>query len=408
MRSILLLIIHDVLLISLMVVCVLSHPSFQRQDVHTGPDPSFDWDSFGFSLNGVETEFIWLDQVEVDLKSAEDNPFSVSPDECLMPSRPIALHPSSTVLNYGQSLFEGLKAFRRKDGSIAVFRPEMNADRMTSGANRFFLPTVPRDVFINAIDFVVRANCKFIPPVGKGALYLRPLLFGSAKGLGVKPSEEATFCIYSSPVGNYFKGNLKCISLQAVKGYARAARGGSGNIKAGGNYAPPFALQRKVRERGYDEALFLDATEGEYIEEAGASNFFALLKDKKTLVTPSLENGTILPGVTRASLIELAKAELGLTVVERPLSVRELKDDVDECFCCGTGASVTPVGRISYLSNPSGESSDDDFVVIFGDGVAPGTITKKLYNILIGIQSGDCEDAALLEKYEKWIHIVDR
>jgi len=266
---------------------------------------------------------------------------------------------------------------------------------------------VPEHVFLEAMDSIVRSNARFIPPSGKGALYIRPLLFGSGMELGVKPSSETTFCVYASPVGNYFKGALKCIRLQAVKGHARAARGGSGNVKAGGNYAPPFLLQKDVKERGYDEALFLDAVHGEFIEEAGASNFFAVLDDQ-TIVTPTLETNTILPGITRASIIELAGSELGYKVEERNLSIKELSR-AKECFCCGTGASVTPVGCVNYCSTPNAdgeEESEDDLDFVFGDGKAPGPVTKELYRLLLGIQSGDLSEE-LNKKYQKWIHVVD-
>ena len=387
-----------------------AHIPFVRQPRHAEPDPNLDWASFGFGLNGVSTDYIWLDKVvskqeylQVGNASLSLS-FSKSAEKCLLSTRPLILGPSSTVLNYGQCLFEGLKAFRRKDGSVVVFRPEQNANRLAIGAKRFMLPTVPNEVFLEAIDSVVRANSKFIPQSGKGALYLRPLLFGSGEALGVKPSEEATFCIYAAPVGNYFKGDLKCISLQAVNGIARAARGGSGNIKAGGNYAPPFLAQKQVRERGYDAALFLDAVHGEFIEEAGASNFFAIFKDG-TVVTPTLDTNTILPGITRSSLIELARSELGLEVEERQISIHELKNDVEECFCCGTGASVTPVGIVSYSSDPCREIDGVDFEVTFGDGKCPGPITQKLYKLLLGIQNGECSDVQ--KKYRHWIHIVE-
>ncbi len=290
---------------------------YVRKSTHDSPDPSLDFDSFGFSLNGIDTDYMWFDRVRVVLKVKENEKdvgdgggdgdpfefefeqFSSDPDTCLQKLQPLQLHPSSTILNYGQGLFEGLKAFRRtnnintanengsnnsndndgNDDIIVIFRPSENAKRLSDGAKRLLLPEVPRHVFLTAVESVVRANARFIPPHGRGALYLRPLLFGSEKSLGVKPSNEVIFCIYASPVGNYFKkdkdkddnddddddddegdkdSGLKCIKLQAVGGYSRASRGGSGNIKASGNYAPPFLVQREVREREFDEALFLD------------------------------------------------------------------------------------------------------------------------------------------------------
>ena len=246
-----------------LVLSLYSLPTLQCQAAsrafieHVQADPTIDWESFGFGLNGVRTDSMWLNKVQV---SDDEACYSGESNQCVVPNGLLELDPACTALNYGQALFEGMKAFRRADGTIALFRPERNAIRMKMGAERLLLPPVPIDVFVNAADAVVRSNARWVPPLGKGALYLRPLLFGSGAGLGVGPSNESTFCIYCSPVGNYFKGGLKAISLQAVKGYSRAAPGGSGGIKASGNYAPAFLVQQQVRQRGYDEALFLDAT----------------------------------------------------------------------------------------------------------------------------------------------------
>jgi branched-chain amino acid aminotransferase len=223
---------------------------------HVAADPSIDWDSFSFSLNGVRTDSMWLNRVTVENGQAS---YSSSTDDCVTDLGYLQISPTATVLNYGQALFEGMKAFRRVDGSIAMFRPDRNAQRMQQGAQRFLLPPVPTDTFVQAADAVVRANARWVPPFGKGALYLRPLLMGTGEDLGVKPSWESSFCIYCSPVGNYFKGGLKAIRLQAVKGFSRAAVGGAGAVKASGNYAPTFMVQQQVRERGYDEILCLDA-----------------------------------------------------------------------------------------------------------------------------------------------------
>lgn len=235
--------------------------SATKKGEHPEPKSGVDWESFSFGLNGVRTEKMWLDRVQVEAGKELEGPskYSSSDKKCLVPLGDLTLSPTATVLNYGQALFEGVKASRRADGSIAIFRPEKNAERMAKGAARFLMPTIETDVFIHAVDSVVRANAQWVPPHGKGALYLRPLLMGTGEGLGVKPSIETTFCIFTSPVGNYFKGGLKAISLQAVKGFSRAAPGGSGAIKASGNYAPAFLVQRQVRARGFDEVLCLDA-----------------------------------------------------------------------------------------------------------------------------------------------------
>ena len=234
---------HVVVAFCLLTVAAMSCQAETRIPVQHAPaDLSVDWESFGFSLNGLRTDSMWLDKAD----ALSDHPSYSSSGYCVVPNGLLQLDPACTVLNYGQALFEGLKAFRRADGTIALFRQEQNALRMRKGAERLLMPPVPIDTFVQAADAVVRANARWVPPLGKGALYLRPLLFGSGADLGVKPSSECTFCGYCSPVGNYFKGGLKAISLQAVKGYSRAAPGGSGGVKASGNYAPAFLVQREV------------------------------------------------------------------------------------------------------------------------------------------------------------------
>lgn len=360
---------------------------------HAQPKEGVNWEDFNFSLNGVKTDYMWVNTMSVGKDS-----FSAD-QESLLPMGTLQLSPAATVLNYGQALFEGMKAFRRQDGSIALFRPERNAWRMQQGAERFLLPTVPTDVFVQAAEQIVRANGRWIPPFGKGAFYLRPLLMGTGADLGVKPSHEATFCIFGSPVGNYFKGDLKAIRLQAVQGYSRASPGGAGSVKASGNYAPAFLVQKQVKSRGYDEALCLDALTGESVEEAGASNFFAYFRHNNTLVTPTLEPLTILPGVTRQSIMELAQAECQCCILERRLTLSDLRE-ADEAFCCGTGAVITPVGCVSVL----GMEGEEKEVIHFGNGET-GQLTRKLFDMLTGIQSGANEELA--EKYKSWIHVVE-
>eukprot|EP00536_Pseudo-nitzschia_multiseries_P011314 jgi/Psemu1/205462/e_gw1.377.37.1 len=290
---------------------------------------------------------------------------------------------------------------------------------MGEGADRLLLPPVPEATFLAAIDAVVRSNARWVPPCGNGALYLRPLLLGTGPKLGVGPSPESTFCVYCSPP----------IRLLAVRGFGRAAAGGSGNVKAAGNYAPAFAVQKEVKRLGCDEVLCLDASTGETIEEAGASNFFAVFPNR-TIVTPSLDSGTILPGVTRASILELAREECGCDVLETPaLRLSDLAGHgrghghwhgATEAFCCGTGASVTPVGSIrlgynNYNNNRNhshNHRNEDDenhekngpIVAVFGDGTSPGPITKKLHQLLMDLQLGT--DPVLNEKYKDWIHVV--
>lgn len=348
---------------------------------HPLPDPNLDWESFNFSLNGVRTAKMWLDSV------VDDQPFSDDNNDKLVEFGNLSLSPTATVLNYGQGLFEGLKAFRRADNTIVLFRPERNALRMREGAERLCLRPVDPDVFVTAVDAVVRGNAKYVPPYDKGALYLRPMLFGSAEDLGVKPSSKCTFCVYCSPVGNYFKGGLKTIRLKAISHYTRAAPGGVGGVKAIGNYAPAFFVQRMIKQEGFDEALFLDSTRT-YIEEAGASNFFVVKNDK--LFTPSLESLTILPGVTRSSIIELA-GMLNLDVSEAKVTIGDIRS-ASEAFCCGTGASITPVGSITV---------EQDEIVY---GTVAGPITQKLFDMLKSIQLGT--DSDLAAKYSHWVHVV--
>ena len=362
------------------------------------PDPNVKWDSFGFGLN-ANVDFMWHDQIvpgDIRRDSYSDNH-----RKCLKSVGSLSLHPASTVLNYGQSLFEGLKAFRRSDGSIAIFRPNRNAKRIADGASRLLIPPVPEDTFVKACHDLVRSNARWVPPYGNGALYLRPLLFGSGAALGVKPSIEYTFCIYCSPVGDYFKkaGGPRPIKLQAVRSYSRAAPGGVGAVKAAGNYAPCFLVQKEVRERGFDEALFVDCITGEGVEEAGASNFFAVFPDK-TIVTPSL--GTILPGITRDSVIELAQREFGYKVEQRRLTLSELSDAI-EAFCCGTGASVTPVGCINIFEEDNIINTSKE--IVFGDGDNMGKFTRDMRDLLLSIQMGTANDE-VLSKYAEWIHIV--
>ena len=246
----------------------LTTTTTNNNKVHAAPKDGIDWESRGFGRTGkICTDFMWLDRVsavldeEADKKDTESLSSSLfSTKDRLVPLGPIPLHPASTVLNYGQGLLEGLKAFRRNDGSIVLFRPDMNAQRMQDGAKRFLMPPVPTATFLQAAEQVVRSNAQWVPPFGMGALYLRPIQFGSGEGLGVGPSKESAFCIYADSVGNYFKGGLKAIHLKAARGFARAAPGGVGFVKAIGNYAPAMKVQKAVKADGFDEALFLDAT----------------------------------------------------------------------------------------------------------------------------------------------------
>jgi len=288
----------------------------------------------------------------------------------IQPYGPLQIYPSAGVLNYGQGIFEGIKAFRTVKDRCVIFRPQENCKRFNKGAEKFLLSHVPEQVFMHGINEVVKANSHWVPPTGKGALYLRPLLFGSGQGLGVAPAVEYIFTIFVSPVGNYFKGGKTSpINLQVTSTH-RAAPRGSGDVKAIGNYAPAFKVQKEAKETGYAEVLFLDGKHDRYVEEAGASNIFCVGKDG-VLYTPEL--GTILAGVTRKSVMELAK-DKGMKVVEEKLDLEKILN-ASEVFCTGTGASISPVGSITHGSRK----------VVFNNGQV-GKVSQEFYDNLVSIQ----------------------
>jgi len=363
------------------------------------PSPEVDFDSFAFGLNGVRTEWMWKQTF-----NAETGEWDAG---AIVPHGPLSLEPSSTVINYGQSIFEGMKAFRQPDGGVSLFRPDMNAARMRDGAARFLLPEVPTDTFVRACDAVVAANSHWVPPHKGGTLYMRPLLFGSGAALGVAPSPETTFCIFVSPVGNYFKGapgeRAPPITLQVSSQYRRAMLGGSGSTKAAGNYAPTFAASRGAKGAGFNEVLFVDAATGTHIEEAGASNFFAVVPAAGggfELASPPIAQHTILPGVTRASVLQLAREELVgnmqttdlVGVAERPLALSELAG-WREGFCTGTGASVASVGTVAVPDGVAGGPAE------YAAG-GWGEVTTAVAERLFGIQWGELEDT------RGWMHAV--
>ena len=295
----------------------------------------------------------------------------------LQPFQNLELSPAACVLNYGQGLFEGLKAYRANDGRILLFRPEMNAARLRNGCRRLSMPPVPEEIFLSAVQEVVSENGDFIPPNNDGALYIRPLVFGSGTILGVAPAPEFTFLVFTSPVGPYFKGGLTPIRLLVTQDFHRAAPKGTGGVKAIGNYAPGMLPSGHAKRKGYAEVVYLDAAEDRYIEEVGAANFFALFGD--TLVTPAL-SGSILPGVTRDSVLQLAAERFGLQVEERDVSIDEALG-ADELFCSGTAAVISPIGYISH------EGEDHQF-----SGGEVGPRTRALYEALTAIQHGDVID----------------
>jgi branched-chain amino acid aminotransferase len=258
-----------------------------------------------------------------------------------------------------------------------MFRPEENAKRAANGCVRLSMPEISKDVFLDGVKSVVKDNVDYIPNTEKGALYVRPIIFGSGEGLGVAPSSDYIFMVYCSPVGPYFKGGLTPIKLIVTNDYHRAPLKGTGGVKAVGNYVPGMLPSGLAKKKGYAEVVYLDAAEEKYIEEVGAANFFAIFENK--LVTPEL-TGSILPGITRDSVLYLAKEMLGMQVEERRISISEVLD-ADEIFCAGTAAIISPIGSINY--------NEKDYN--FSEGEV-GKITKELYDILTGIQFGKDED----------------
>ena len=333
-----------------------------------------DWDSLTFSM--TETDFMYI------AKTAMDEPWQ--PGE-ILPYGNISISPAAGVLNYGQGLFEGMKAYKTAAGRVVLFRPEENARRMQRGADRLKMPPVPESIFIDAVEQCVQQNSRWIPPMGKGALYVRPLLNGSGPVLGVAPAPEYSFMIYVTPVGPYFKGGMTCIKLLISDEHHRAAPGGSGGVKAIGNYAPGMMPSKKAKAAGYAEVIYLDAEEHKYVEEVGAANFFCV-KDN-VLYTPEL-TGTILPGITRDSIIQLAR-HMGHEVVETKVEA-EFAMSADEAFCCGTAAVISPIGSITL-----GEET-----AAYADGSTPGEVTQRLYDALTSIQNETGDDIF------GWVHPV--
>lgn len=303
-------------------------------------------------------------------------------DARIVPYGPIPLDPAAAVLHYAQEIFEGLKAYRLADGGIALFRPEANAARFNASARRLAMPELPEDLFVEAVRQQVLADKEWFPTVEGGSLYLRPFMFASEAFLGVRPSKQYKFLVIASPAGNYFKSGAPAVSIW-VSDYTRAAPGGTGAAKCGGNYAASLVPTAEAFERGHDQVLFLDAAEHKWVEELGGMNLFFVFDDGSVL-TPEL-TGTILPGITRASLLALA-AEEGLTVREGRYSLDQWKADAAsgkllETFACGTAAVVTPVGKVA--------SREGEFVI--GSG-GPGQLTQKLRQRLVAIQRGEAAD----------------
>ena len=302
-------------------------------------------------------------------------------DRRVEPYGPLSLDPAAAVLHYGQEIFEGLKAYRHPDDTIWLFRPDANAARMQASAARLALPELSHDDFLGSIDALIGVDHPWVPSGDETSLYLRPFMFASEAFLGVRPAHQISYLVIASPVGSYFSGGIKPVSIWLSSTYTRAAVGGTGAAKCGGNYASSLAAQLEAGEHGCDQVCFLDAVERKWVEELGGMNLYFVHRDGR-LVTPEL-TGTILEGVTRSSILVLAK-EQGLEVEERRVDIDEWRRGVDsgeitEVFACGTAAVITPVGRLVW---DGGEVT-----------AAEGEVTMRLRKALVDIQYGRSTDA---------------
>ena len=324
-----------------------------------------DWKNLGFSYIKTDYRFIahWKDGKWDNGELTTDSTLHI--------------HEGSTALHYGQQCFEGLKAYRCKDGSINLFRPDQNAKRMQNTCARLLMPQVPTELFIRACKEVVKANEKWLAPYGSGAtLYLRPFVIGVGENIGVRPAPEYIFSVFCCPVGAYFKGGMKPSNF-LVTDYDRAAPHGTGGVKVGGNYAASLLPHELAAERKFADAIYLDPKTHTKIEEVGAANFFGITRDNK-FITP--RSDSILPSITKYSLLHLAKERLGMETIEGDVYINEL-DKFAEAGACGTAAVISPIGGIQY---------GDDFHVFYSE-TEVGPITKRLYDELTGIQFGDVE-----------------
>lgn len=313
-------------------------------------------------------------------------------DAALLPYGPILMDPAASVLHYGQEIFEGIKAYRHPNGDIVTFRPEANARRLNESAARLALPELPEELFVQAIEELVRVDADWVPSGQDQSLYLRPFMIADENFLGVRAAEKARFMVIASPAGPYFTGGVKPVSIWLSQDLARAGHGGTGAAKCGGNYAASLLPTRTAQQHGCSQVLFTDASTPDQIDELGGMNLF-LVRADGTLLTPAL-NGNILDGITRRSLIQLAK-DRGHSVEERAVTVSEWSagaadGSITEAFACGTAAVITPIGALK---------SEEGTLLDFGDA-APGPLTMSLREELTGIQFGTVEDP------HGWVHRI--
>lgn len=334
-----------------------------------------DWSNLGFSY--LKTDKRYVSNFK---DGAWDNGALIEDDQ-------ITISECACVLQYAQTIFEGLKAYTTEDGRVVCFRPDLNAERMQQSAERLEMPVLPAEQFIDAVVQTVKANIDYVPPYGSGAtLYIRPYMFGSNAVIGVAPADEYQFRVFCTPVGPYFKGGAKPITIR-VSDFDRAAPHGSGHIKAGLNYAMSLHAIVDAHKKGFDENMYLDPATRTKVEETGGANFLFVTKDHK-IVTP--KSDSILPSITRRSLMTVAEEYLGLEVEQREVYLDEVKDFA-ECGLCGTAAVISPVGKIV----------DHGKDICFPSGMEEmGPITKKLYDTLTGIQMGR------IEAPEGWIKVI--
>ena len=335
-----------------------------------------DWGNIGFTYMPTDKRYV------ADYKDGEWGEGRLTADPM------VVINECAGILQYCQEIFEGLKAYTTEDGSIVTFRPDLNAERMMDSAVRLEMPPFPKERFLEAVDAVVRENAAWVPPYGSGAtLYLRPYMFATGPVIGVKPSMEYQFRLFATPVGPYFKGGAKPLTI-CVSDFDRAAPNGTGHVKAGLNYAMSLHAIMEAHRAGFDENMYLDPATRTKVEETGGANFLFVTKDKKVVIPKS---ESILPSITRRSLMVVAKEYLGLEVEEREVLLEEVKDFA-ECGLCGTAAVISPVGCIvdhgKAICMPSGMSE-------------MGEVTKKLYDTLTGIQMGR------IEAPEGWIHVIE-